>query len=47
MAAGKVVVVGKVYPKSVDTDRAKLLDEVKQKLQGVAEIKKADEEPIA
>ncbi|MEM0121015.1 MAG: elongation factor 1-beta [Thermoprotei archaeon] len=47
MAAGKVVVVGKIYPKSVETDRAKLLDEVKQKLQSVAEIKKVDEEPIA
>jgi elongation factor 1-beta len=45
--AGKVVIVGKVYPKSVDTDRAKLLDDIKKKLEGVAEIKKVDDEPIA
>jgi len=47
MVPGKVVVVCKVFPKEVDTDRRVLLDDIRRKLEGVAEIKKADEEPIA
>jgi elongation factor 1-beta len=47
MGTGKVVVVAKVFPKSVESNRLQLAEEIKQKLKGVAEIKKIDEEPIA
>jgi elongation factor 1-beta len=47
MGTGKVVVVAKVFPKSVESNRLQLAEEIKQKLKDVAEIKKIDEEPIA
>jgi elongation factor 1-beta len=47
MGSGKVVVVVKVFPKSIETNRLQLAEEIRQKLKEVAEIKKIDEEPIA
>ncbi|MEM3671175.1 MAG: elongation factor 1-beta [Thermoprotei archaeon] len=47
MSNGKVVVVAKVYPKGVETDRVKLTEEIKRKLNGVAEVRKVEDEEIA
>ncbi|MCL5788317.1 MAG: elongation factor 1-beta [Candidatus Marsarchaeota archaeon] len=44
---GKVVVVAKVFPAGVETDRVKLADEIRAKLNGIAEIKKVEDEEIA
>ncbi|PSN84522.1 elongation factor 1-beta [Candidatus Marsarchaeota G1 archaeon OSP_B] len=47
MAKGKVVVVAKIYPKDINTDRNMILQLLSLKLNGIAEIKKVEEEPIA